>query len=141
MKKLLLILALTTYSFSSSLKYEKSLNIVTDATNKLMWQDDNEVTQYLETFTTAKVYCDILVLNGYIDWRVPTIKEIQDIVDVRRKNSIDKNFQFLQQKIYTTQSEFKDDDSFIWAIDFASGKTLMVKKNQAHYIRCIRDIK
>jgi len=45
MRIFILCFILITFSFSSQIKYEKSKNIVTDHTNKIIWKDDIEVTQ------------------------------------------------------------------------------------------------
>ena len=141
MRVFILCFVLSTFCFSSNPQYEKSINIVTDHTNKLMWQDNIEVTQYLENYTTSKVYCDTLILNGYIDWRMPSIKELQKIVDLNKKNSIDQNFKFVMPNYYNTTTSFQKDDTYQWVVDFKSGKTITNKKRDKNYVRCVRDIK
>lgn len=141
MKIFISIFLLFCLSNASSLQYEKTKNIVIDTRENIMWQDNTDVINFLETFTSGKVYCDILVLNGYIDWRKPTIKELQSIVDVHRKNSINKNFKYVEKKIYLTNTTFKNDVNKVWAIDFKNGKTLLVKKDEKNFLRCVRDIK
>ena len=123
-----------------ALEYEKSTNIVIDSQNNLMWQDNIEVTEYLETAITAKVYCENIVLNGYIDWRVPTINEIINIIDLNEKNAINKKFKFVNPNLYSTSSTFIEDTESLWAIDFKSGAIITDKKRNENYIRCIRDI-
>ena len=74
-----------------------------------MWQDNSEVTEYLETAITAKVYCENIILNGYIDWRVPSVNEIINIIDVNEKNAINKKFNYVKANFYSTSSSFKND--------------------------------
>ena len=138
MKYILLMVCL--FSSVLSFEYEKSNNIVIDNQNNLMWQDNDEVTVYLETSITAKVYCENIVLNGYIDWRVPTINEIINIIDVDEKNSIDKNFKFLKPNFYSTNSTFIEDQELLWGVNFKSGTITTDKKTNENYIRCVRDI-
>ena len=123
-----------------ALEYEKSTNIVIDSQNNLMWQDNIEVKEYLETAITAKVYCENIVLNGYIDWRVPTINEIINIIDLNEKNAINKKFKFVNPNLYSTSSTFIEDTESLWAIDFKSGAIITDKKRNENYIRCIRDM-
>ena len=123
-----------------SLEYEKSNNIVIDKQNKLMWQDNSEVTEYLETAITAKVYCENIVLNGYIDWRVPSINEMINIIDVNEKNAIHKKFKFVKPNIYSTYSTFEDDMDLLWAVDFKTGIITTDEKTDENYIRCVRDM-
>ena len=138
MKYIFLIICI--FSSMQALEYEKSKNIVIDKQNNLMWQDNAEVTVYLETATTAKVYCENIILNGYIDWRVPSINEMINIIDVNEKNAINKNFKFIKPNLYSTNSSFRDDDDFLWAVDFKSGIITTDEKSDENYIRCIRDV-
>ncbi|MGB3751462.1 MAG: DUF1566 domain-containing protein [Arcobacteraceae bacterium] len=123
-----------------AIEYDQSENIVVDSQNKLMWQDNNEVTQHLETFVSAKVYCEHIILNGYIDWRAPTIDEVVKIIDVTNKTPVAKEFQYIQKKIYTTNSIFVENSEMIWGVDFDIGKIVPVSKSDKNYIRCVRDI-
>jgi len=134
---------ISTLLFISSLQaveYEQSENIVVDTKNKLMWQDNDEVTEHLETFVSAKVYCENIILNGYIDWRVPTVEEVVKIIDVTNNTSVSKEFQNIEPKIYTTSTSFVENFGYIWAVDFEIGKILTVDKMDMNYIRCVRDI-
>jgi len=138
MKYILLIICI--FSSLHALEYEKSNNIVIDKQNNLMWQDNDEVTEYLETAITAKVYCENIILNGYIDWRVPTINELINIIDVNEKNAINKNFKFIKANLYSTNSIFMEDNEFLWAVDFKTGAIITDEKTDENYIRCVRDI-
>jgi len=121
-------------------EFEKSINIVTDTKHNVMWQDNQEVTEYLETFTTAEVYCETMVLNGYTDWRVPSIYELISIIDVNENNAINKKFKFINPNIYNTNTTFLENDEDFMTVDFSSGIILKEKKMNENYIRCIRDI-
>jgi len=138
MKYLFIIVSL--FSFLSAGEYEKNRSVVINTTDKLIWQDDVEVTEYLETFITAEVYCDTIVLQGFDDWRVPSIYELLQIVDVNEKNAINKKFQFVKPNFYSTSTSFQDDDSFLWGVDFKTGKITRDKKTNSNFIRCVRDV-
>lgn len=125
----------------NALSYEKSQNIVIDTQHKLMWQDNKAAKEYLETFQSAKVYCEQIILNGYIDWRVPTIDEMIKIIDVKNTDPIAKEFQNVQRKTYITNSTFVEDSLLTWGVDFSTGKILTVNKEDMNHIRCVREIK
>lgn len=137
MRYILLILCI--FSSIEAFEFEKSKNIVIDKQNNLMWQDNSEVMVYLETAITAKVYCENIVLNGYIDWRVPVINEIINIIDVDEKNAINKKFQYVKPNLYITSSTFKEDSELLWAVDFKIGVIATDEKRNENYIRCVRD--
>ena len=135
-----LLYMLCIFLFSEAKQFEKSKNIVIDIEHNLMWQDNNEVTQYLETSITAEVYCETMILNGYTDWRVPNIYELLSVIDVKEKNAINKKFLYVNPNIYNTSSSFIENDDFFLGVDFKSGVILTDKKINENYIRCVRDI-
>ena len=137
--KYLLCLLFISYTLNAS-EYIKYDNIVIDETNKLMWQDNIEVIEYLENFTTAPVYCENIVLNGYIDWRVPSINELVKIIDVDEKKAINKKFRYIKPTLYGTVSTFATNENRMWKVDFKTGQVKVDEKSKESYIRCVRDI-
>jgi hypothetical protein len=65
-------------------RYTINMGTVTDTQTGLIWQQTAPSGTYTwgssTTAGTAQNYCEALALNG-IKWRVPTMKEIQTIVD------------------------------------------------------------
>lgn len=78
--------------------------IVTDHVTELMWQDDADAASVIKPWLTpanystcstdtassacedtsgdtAATYCTTLTLGGYSDWRLPTLTELENIVD------------------------------------------------------------
>lgn len=138
MRFLLILSILSTLSFAEFIKSE---NIVIDKKQNLMWQDNIEAT-YTEEISMGNVYCDELVLNGYIDWRLPSIKELQSLIDQTGKsNYLEKTFQFFENGKYwsTTPNVLKNRN--YWYIDFKRGKVANEEKTTLNHIRCVRDLK
>lgn len=103
-----------------------------------MWQDDQEII-YQEDITMAKVYCEALILSGYTDWKLPTIKELQSIVDIQNpKGFIQKEFQNIQPKPFWSDTPFVGDPKEYWYVDFQSGKTAYQSKENPLHVRCVR---
>jgi len=122
--------------------FEKSLNIVTDTTTNTMWQDNLESTQYLENVTMAKIYCESLILNGYTDWEMATIKKLQTIIDISNKDfTIPKEFQYTTATKYWSKSEYSLNKDSFWYVDFKTGIVNFDRSNKRHTVRCIREIK
>ena len=64
---------------------------VTDNTTGLMWQKQDDGVR--RTWDQALEYCKGLSLGGHSDWRLPTVKELQSIVDYAKHNpAIDTMF-------------------------------------------------
>lgn len=121
--------------------FEKSTNIVIDKKQNLMWQDNFESIQHKEDIIMGITYCDNLVLNGYIDWRMATIKELQTIIDItNKKSSIKNQFLHTKSKKYWSKNYNIDDKDNYWYVDFQSGKIAFEDQNNKNYIRCVRQI-
>jgi hypothetical protein len=63
---------------------------VTDTFTGLMWQQDSAPGTY--NWRQALSYCEDLNLADHSDWRLPTIKELDSIVNLSRNPSIDITF-------------------------------------------------
>ena len=128
--------------FISSLlanNFLKSEDIVIDLKKNLMWQDNIEVTQYTETWGMAKEYCKSLTLSGYTDWKLPTIKELQTIVNIKKKNlAINTQFKYAQPSSYWSNTQDITNKSDAWYVGFKTGATFKDSKDYECYVRCIR---
>ncbi len=122
--------------------FEKKINIVIDTKQNIMWQDNSESKEYFETITMAKVYCETLILNGYIDWKMANIKQLQSIIDVTsEKLSIKKPFKYIKADKYWSSTQNISQKDNYWFVDFKNGKVNSDSKNIEHMVRCLRDIK
>jgi hypothetical protein len=139
MKTATLLFALYVNIFANN--FEKYDNIVIDIKSNIMWQDNVEVTQYKENLTMSKLYCNELILNSYTNWRLPTIKELINIIDIKSKRYINNKFKFTSQSKYSTTTTFVLDNKKIWYVDFANGKLDYQNSINKFNIRCIRTIK
>ena len=54
-------------------------NLVKDTLTELIWQQSDDDT--LKSFPEAQIYCDALVLDSYDNWRLPSVLELQEIID------------------------------------------------------------
>ncbi len=153
-KTLLTLLAFSTMTFAD---FTRNLNIVTDNTTGLMWQDDSVVASTYTTWQGAIDYCEALELSGYTDWRLPNINELRSIVDISREDgepTISIVFQNTYHKINysvsnywssTTKSNLTD---VAFRVNFASigFVTLALKNNNytssinpgENRVRCVR---
>ena len=94
---------------------------VTDLSTGLMWQQDM---QTFMSWVDAIAYCEELTLAGYNDWRLPSINELQSIVDYNRYHpSIDTEYFFNNGGIIWSSTSISD--SLAWCIFSDTGKTQM----------------
>jgi hypothetical protein len=140
MKNFIFIFIICTSIFAND--FEKSTNIVIDKTSNIMWQDNQESTQHLEDITMAKTYCENLILNGYIDWKMATIEQLQSIIDITNKEiAVKKEFQYTSASKYWSMSNNIINTNQFWYVDFKTGIVNFSTKNDKYTVRCIRDIK
>jgi len=140
MKYLFIVSIILSSVFASD--FIKKQNIVIDNKNNIMWQDNNDVVLYKENITMANVYCENLILNGYIDWKFPSIKQLSMIIDVKsKKSAITKEFKFIKNDKYWTNTPYVNMKDNFWYVDFTNGKINFTSEIQEYQVRCYRDIK
>jgi len=137
--------------------------IVTDHITGLQWQDDanassvkkqwltddnydkctndgNDTACYDTSGDTAATWCENLTLGGYTDWRLPTAKELDGIVDYgRRDPAIDPTFQHAAATdYYWSSSTYEVSHDGAWGVDFCGGYRYAYRKDGSYYVRCVR---
>jgi len=107
-----------------------------------LWQDNSAVEEKELLFEEAKKYCEGLRFEGHEDWRLPTLYELQRIVDLTRYDpALQRGFHFGLSKNYWSSTPYADDSSRAWEIDFKSGSTEHSRHSYDFYVRCVRDMK
>jgi len=128
-------------------------NIVTDHTTGLQWQDDANVSIVTKQWVadnsdndsnisrdTAASYCEKLTLGKYTGWRLPSIDEMEYIIDKHRYNpAIDTNvFKNVAVNGYWTSTTVADQQDYAWSVNFRTGKAVLYRKFGTYYVRCVR---
>jgi len=106
----------------------------------LIWQDDQNVSENSFTFDEANAYCQDLKVDGFRDWRLPTIREAYTIIDLTRNRPALKNgFTVRDDGRYWTSTLFaKDSKKMAWYISFSYGEAEPYKKSRLYHVRCVR---
>lgn len=95
---------------------------VTDNTTGLTWQQSPENIGW--SYEGAETYCDDLVLAGYDDWRMPTLKELFSISD------FSKGWPYLDTTYYNLAGDTVSKDEQYWAEPYV-GTTVEGQENAA----------
>ncbi len=114
--------------------------LVHDTKLKLIWQDDNATKTTRLNYLDAKEYCKNLSLEGKDDWRLPTIQELQSIVDFRRyKPAINEVFKNTTPRLYWSKTLYSGDKNRAWYLFFYDGRSHYYLHSNDSYVRCVRD--
>jgi len=137
--------------------------IVIDNLTGLMWQDDSAVASVTKQWLTndnyntchndttspacldtsgdtATTYCADLTLGGYNDWRLPTVEELEQLLDYGLCNpALDSIFHHISSSYYWSSSTVKGGEDATWIVDFYYGYVVGGDKVASHYVRCVRD--
>lgn len=86
----------------------------------------------LLTWKNAKTACDELILNGYSDWRLPSIKELELIY----KNVYKAGIGNFVRDVYWSSTEFSA--YFAWYFCFFNGYANDYDKGLTYRVRAVR---
>jgi hypothetical protein len=120
-------------------QFEWDEEVVTDAATGLGWQRGHlEAATWLDSLAG----CEALVLGGHDDWRLPTLKELQTLVDERRLQPSTDVVAFPDTPSEwfwsSTPSELPPDEA--WATSFTDGYASIPAFAEQHLGRCVRDL-
>ncbi len=146
-----LLLFMITFAFA------KLNNVVIDYNTGLMWQDDKEIiitkSKYgkVESFerelnwSQAKNYCENLKLDGFEDWRLPTIYELASIMNFYvpkhhyTYNHTKTLFKHMRNKDYWSINKYVDKwRNKVWIANFDFGELFPKYKDKRCYVKCVR---
>jgi hypothetical protein len=109
---------------------------VHDTRTQLTWQQPFPSERY--TWDDASRYCASLSLPG-AGWRLPSINELQTLVDDSVNPSIDRaTFPGTPSEYFWSSSPVIDDATRAWTTFFTNGSTYSFDKTAAKNVRCVR---
>jgi Protein of unknown function (DUF1566) len=116
--------------------YTVANGTVYDTQTRLTWQQAFPTDRY--TWPAAKTYCEGLALDG-TGWRVPSINELQTLVDDSTNPSIDlMAFPMTPSEYFWSSSAVVDDASRAWTTFFTNGSTYSFATTASKNVRCVR---
>jgi len=131
---LFIMLISTTFTYA---EFTKSGSIVRDSTTKMKWQDSKNLVK--ASWEDAILYCKALSLNGYKDWRLPTIEELNTLIDdTKAKDTIFSPF-IPTSETFWSATPVNNDKIFAWSVNFSDSITQQnVLRTTALAIKCVR---
>ena len=130
-------------------RYTVLADTVKDNDTQLIWQRHVETTGGVScsdlgngcyAWLAAKMYCDNLILSEAHDWRLPTVFELQTIVDEGRFDpAIDTMvFPGTPSKVFWSSTSYVDGSSDAAPVDFLFGTVFYRPMVSAYRVRCVR---
>jgi len=143
--KILTLLTLFSLMLFAS-KLTRSGDYIIDDHNKLIWQDTRENLKILLTQKEAKEYCEKLTLSAFSDWKLPSIKEYETIINKKRiatQAKINKAFKYVRQDNYwaSDRTWSRNFGLYGYYVYFKSGTVYYQNRTYPKYVRCVRNLK
>lgn len=119
----------------------QAADVLEDTTTSLLWQDAPINKKALVTYTEAKNYCKYLEIGKYKDFRLPTIYELQTLIDYKKyKPAILDGFLYVENTTYWTSTPFADAEDERWTIDFEKGARSVKAIYYDRHFRCVQKL-
>ncbi|WP_027186517.1 DUF1566 domain-containing protein [Desulfovibrio inopinatus] len=125
-------------------KYEVNGSVVLDTITNLMWPQ-KETTSSRKDWEGALAYCEDLTLDGYSDWRLPNINELESLLDLTRETGIDPTFETPTGQYWSSTtspvnptSSLYPNKGYAYDLSFGSGQIWYFYKFSEFYVRCVR---
>jgi hypothetical protein len=118
-------------------------SMIKDTRTNLMWEDTPHVQESKLTQPKAEKYCNDLILGGFNNWRLPTIKELLTIVNYKRiEPALLPEFTYIEKEsFYWTKTVIADESDAFWGVNFKRGTSSKASEYYDRYVRCVRNIK
>jgi len=107
-----------------------------DPATGLEWQCDSPGRM---NWHAAQSYADALSINGKADWRLPTARELETLLDrTRYRPVMRKEIPFRDTLSYWSSTTFGPDKNSAWIVMFDGAYVLSYYKTNAYHVRCVR---
>ena len=115
-------------------------DVFTDSKTGLMWQDNSASKNIKKDWQGAVSFCNALHLSGHDDWTLPSVKELESIIEMSQGREAMKNgFKNVGGSgYYWSSSENEANDGFAFMMNFKRGYEYNNYKTYERYVRCVR---
>jgi hypothetical protein len=115
---------------------DKEDGTIFDTTTKLLWQQSPSDKTFI--WQEAIEYCKSLTLAGHSDWRLPTIEELESLINNKYKPTIDPIFK-CKSKWYWSSSIDVYGSNYARSVSFYGGYVSYDNKDGSNtFVRAVR---
>lgn len=136
---LALLLAVAVHAAPPPGRYTVAADTVYDTVTQLTWERNPPTTG--SPFAATQQACQTLNLGGFsTGWRLPTISELESLVDWSRYNpAIDAaTFPATQGEVYWSSTLSSTGATSVWGVDFYHGNAHTQSATSSGWRRCVR---
>lgn len=95
------------------------------------------------TWHAALEYADSLILDGKNDWRLPSVSELETLLDrgvlyYELRPIMREDVPFRDMRSYWSATTFEDHTNNAWIVMFDGAYVLSYYKSNAYHVRCVR---
>lgn len=117
----------------------KTLTWIDPKTN-LEWQRESPGKM---NWYQAQEYAKSLVLDGKSDWRMPSLAELESLLDRTKarpegRPPMREEVPFRDELSYWSSTTFEQDTQNAWIVMFDGAYVLSYYKSNLYYVRCVR---
>ena len=110
--------------------------VVRDKNTGLFWESQNEA--WTKTWERAKSYCEDLNKWWKTNWRLPTISELEWLVDFSRYSPAhNTNYFTVASYYYWSSTTYANNTGYAWVLRFYNGYTHWFSKTDSNYVLCV----
>jgi formylglycine-generating enzyme required for sulfatase activity len=116
----------------------KKMPIWMDPKTGMEWEAESpgEMTWY-----EAQAYANALSLDGREDWRLPSARELETLLDrTMYRPVVREEVPFRDTKSYWSSTTFEENTSSAWIVMFDGAYVLSYYKSNAYLVRCVRGL-
>jgi len=108
----------------------------TDPETGLEWQSESPGRM---TWHQAQSYARSLALAGRADWRLPSARELESLLDrTKYRPEMRPEVPFRDNRSYWSSTTFGSQRTNAWIVMFDGAYVLSYSKTNAYHIRCLR---
>lgn len=111
---------------------------VTDTCTGLMWLKDPTAEGSVFAWSEALLHCENLELGGYEDWRLPSIRELESVVDFGQADPATDPVFGQTLGTFWTSTSFAGAADVAWLIDFIIGRDALGDKADRNSVWAVR---
>ena len=113
------------------------MSVWTDPRTGLTWQGESPGEM---SWPEAINYAQSLSLAGATDWRLPTARELETLLDRSRYRPVMfEDIPFRDRLSYWSATTFGRHTNNAWIVMFEGAYVLSYYKSNRYYVRCVRD--